>query len=109
MPNFFDGRRYENIRYRGYLNQLPALAKGTTNWTDYIGARLRLREPLVFEHVQQQFGIDIPQQFSTQLRKMADLGVLDVSEDDFMIAHQGFWYWMRCWDTFSRVWWFIYF
>lgn len=91
--SFFDGRRYENIPdIEGYLNQLPAaFAKGTTNeWTDYIGARLRLREPLVFEHVQQKFGIDMPQQFSTELRKMADLGVLDVSEDDFMITHQGF-------------------
>ena len=50
----------------GYLNQLPAaFAKGTTNeWTDYIFIKrysfslwhpLRLREPLVFEHVQQQF------------------------------------------------------
>ena len=64
--SFFDGRRYENIPdIEGYLNQLPvAVANGTPNeWTDYIGARLRLREPLVFEHVQQQFGIDMPQQF----------------------------------------------
>ncbi len=91
--SFFDGRRYENMPdIERYLNQLPmAIANAELNgWSDYIGARLRLRQPLVFKDIFQQFGIDVPHQFSNELRKMADLGVLDVSDDAFMITHQGF-------------------
>ena len=63
--------------------------------------------------------------FSTQLRKMADLGVLDVSEDDFMITHHfvshfcflvldralgvGYNLFKLIFLPYSRVWWFIYF
>ena len=91
--SFFDGRRYENMPdIEQYLNQLPmAIANADLNgWPDYIGARLRLRQPLLFKDIFQQFGIDVPKQFSSELHKMADLGVLDVSEDAFMITHQGF-------------------
>lgn len=91
--SFFDGRRYENLPdIEGYLNQLPvAMANGSMNgWPDYIGARLRLRKPMIFDDVYQRFGVDMKQQFSLALNDMAHLGVMDVTEDACMITHKGF-------------------
>lgn len=91
--SFFDGRRYENLpNIDGYLDQLPAVIdKASLNtWHDYIGARLRLRQPMLFDDVYQRFGVDMKQQFSLPLNDMSKLGVLDVTEDACMITHKGF-------------------
>ena len=58
---------------------------------------------LLFKDIFQQFGIDVQKQFSSELHKMADLGVLDVSEDAFMITHQGFWCWTKFWGIYLNV------
>ena len=50
---------------------------------------LGLRD-LVFEFVQQQFGIDMPQQFDTELANMAEAGIVELAEEHCMITHKGF-------------------